>query len=401
MSDSDSSGSVTDSFTEVTSTSWLSRLGNAIVGVLIGLVLIIGSGVFLFWNEGRAVQTYRSLAEGAGLVIDVDAGKVEPANDGKLVHVSGDIKTTAPLTDPEFGVSSAAVQLTRTVEMFQWKEESKTETHKNLGGSEEKVTTYTYVQEWSESRNDSSKFKRPDGHNNPQMRYSRYEAVAKDASLGAFHPSERVLRLLPAADELRVEAATATRANERLRINAQAVDGKLYIGADPSTPRIGDLRISYRIGRPGPASMTGRQAGSDFADYQTQAGDRILMAHSGIVSAADMFQEAKTENRILTWALRIVGAVVMFFGFFLLFRPLVVVGDVVPFIGDVLGTGAGLAALVLTLVAAPVIIGVAWFFYRPVIGITVLAGGLVLGYALKHFAGRRVTTNGAKPANAS
>ena len=83
---------MSDSFTETTTKSWGSRLGESIKGVLFGLVLIVGSCVFLFWNEGRAVQTQRSLTEGASLVVNADAARVDPANDGKLVHVSGDLK---------------------------------------------------------------------------------------------------------------------------------------------------------------------------------------------------------------------------------------------------------------------------------------------------------------------
>ena len=55
-----------DTFTQVTSTSWIARLGKSILGVLIGIVLIIAAIVLLFWNEGRAVTTARSLAEGGG-----------------------------------------------------------------------------------------------------------------------------------------------------------------------------------------------------------------------------------------------------------------------------------------------------------------------------------------------
>jgi hypothetical protein len=57
---------VGDSFTERTRTSWFSRIGKSIAAVLFGLVLLAGSSVLLFWNEGRAVQTERSLAEGRG-----------------------------------------------------------------------------------------------------------------------------------------------------------------------------------------------------------------------------------------------------------------------------------------------------------------------------------------------
>jgi len=384
---SDTGGS--DSFSETTHTSWGSRIGESIKGILFGLVLIPASVVLLFWNEGRAVQTHRSLMEGAGLVVDVDTGKVDPANEGKLVHVSGEIKTTAALNDPEFGVSAAGVHLVRVVEMYQWKEETSTETRKNAGGSEDTVTTYSYVNTWAESRIDSSKFRRPDGHANPQMRYSRYEAVASDAKLGAFRPGERVLRMLPANDQVRVDPEVATRVAQRLRGPAQSVDGRLYIGADPANPRIGDLRISYQLVKAGLASVIGRQAGSDFADYQTQAGDRLLMARPGVVSAADMFKAAEQENRILTWILRVVGSLVMFAGFALILRPLVVVADVIPLIGNVLGAGAGIVSLLLTAVLAPIVIAVAWFWYRPLVSVAVLVVGFAIAYGLKVLAGRR------------
>ena len=74
-----------DAFTQVTSTSWIARLGKSILGVLIGIVLIIAAIVLLFWNEGRAVTTARSLAEGSRAVVEVGSASVDPANDGKLI----------------------------------------------------------------------------------------------------------------------------------------------------------------------------------------------------------------------------------------------------------------------------------------------------------------------------
>jgi hypothetical protein len=64
-----------DSFTEITHKSWFSRIGATISGVLFGLILLLGSSVLLFWNEGRAVQTVRSLVEGRTLVVDVDPAR--------------------------------------------------------------------------------------------------------------------------------------------------------------------------------------------------------------------------------------------------------------------------------------------------------------------------------------
>src|SRR5262249_33496238 len=145
-----------DTYTETTQKGWTTRIGESIKGVVIGFVLVALSGFGLFWNEGRAVQTAKSLAEGAALVITIDASPVDPrrvdaANEGRLVHVTGEMKAGVKPSDPEFGVSAEGLRLVRTAEMYQWREEKKTETKKNVGGSEETVTTYSYVQVWSES----------------------------------------------------------------------------------------------------------------------------------------------------------------------------------------------------------------------------------------------------------
>lgn len=377
-----------DSFTETTHASWLGRIGQSIIGVLIGLALIIGAAILLFWNEGRAVQTARSLTEGEHAVIDADPGKVEPANEGRLVHVSGDLATKATLADSEFGISAKAARLVRTVETYQWKEESHTETRKNLGGSEDKVTTYTYVQAWSEQHIDSSHFRQPGGHVNPPQKYRRFEAAARDATLGAFRPSEAVLRRLPATESFRVDPAVATALSGRIGPMSVA-DGVIFVGANTAQPRIGDMRVSYHIAPTGPTSVIGRQTGADFAEYQTKAGDRLLLAATGAVSADAMFKQAESENRILTWILRGGGTIAVFVGFVLIGRPLAVVGSVVPLIGDVVGAGLGFAAFLMTAIVVPIIIAIAWLWYRPLISLLVLAIGAALAYLAKMGAGRR------------
>ena len=53
---------------------------------------------------------------------------------------------------------------------------------------------------WSETRNDSSRFKRPEGHVNPQMRYRGASYSSRDATLGAFRPGANVIDRLPASE---------------------------------------------------------------------------------------------------------------------------------------------------------------------------------------------------------
>lgn len=395
---SDGGPNLSDSFTETTSRSWMSRIGDSIKGVLFGLLMIAVSTVLLFWNEGRAVQTARSLDEGAGLVVDVTPARVDPANEARLVHISGDIKVAGRLGDPEFGVSAQALRLVRTVEMYQWKEESKTETRKTLGGGEETVTTYSYHRVWSESRNDSSRFRQPGGHENPPMRFQRFSAAARDATLGAFRPGAAVLQQLPASEPVRIDAAIASAVRTRLGTPAHAEDGRLYLGADPGAPRVGDLRIAFTMAPQGEVSIIGRQTGTDFTPYQTKAGDALLMVRPGLRSAEEMFKAARDENRILTWVLRLIGAVVMFTGFAMILQPLVVVADVVPLIGNILGAGASLVSLLLTALLAPLVIAIAWLWYRPLISVVAIAIGIALAFGIRTLAVRRAAGRAAAPA---
>lgn len=376
------------SFAETQHVSWFQKLAEAAWGVVIGLVLVLVTGGVLFWNEGRAVQTFKSLNEGASVVVGVASRQLDPANEGKLIHVQGELETETPLVDREFGIEARAARLVRTVEMYQWKEESRTETRQLAGGGEERVTTYTYRRVWSDTRIASERFRRPAGHANPPMRFRRAEVVAEDARLGAFRPGPTAAGRLPADDLRPVTEEEAARLRGATG-PAHAVDGILYLGADPGSPRIGDLRITYHVAPTGPASFIGRQVGADLQEYQTTAGDRLLLARAGLVSAEAMFARAHEENVFLTWIIRVLGTIFMWVGFLLILRPVAVVGDLVPVIGSVLGAGVAITALLMTALLAPTVIGVAWLFYRPLIGIAVLVGGFAIAYGLRWIARKR------------
>src|ERR1017187_8760795 len=111
-----------DKLTEVTTQSWFGRIGESIKGILVGLLLVAGAVILLLWNEGRAIKRAKTLSEGAKGVVTVSTDRIEPANEGKLVHLIGMATTTEKLADPEFGVSATALKIRRIAEMYQWKE---------------------------------------------------------------------------------------------------------------------------------------------------------------------------------------------------------------------------------------------------------------------------------------
>lgn len=390
---------MSDTYTVTTHTSWFTRLKNSVIGVLIGLLLVVCMVALLFWNEGRAVQTARSLTEGAGLVVSVPAEAVDPANDGKLIHVAGALSTWHKPSDPSFGITTEGVRLERRAEMFQWKESSESKTQDKLGGGQETVTTYTYSKVWDDEPIDSSRFKQPNGHDNPPMEIRSQDFQVPEAEVGAFTLSPRLISMIGAdkafavSPEQTAAVDAAYSGNKRVTV----AEGRIYLGFNATQPAIGDYRISYRLAPLGPVSVIGKQAGGGFDSYQTQAGDALLMVDSGNVPAGQMFADAQAANTVMTWVIRVVGLVFLWVGFALLMAPLGAIAAVVPPLGQLIGFGTGLVALVLAVLVGAATIAIAWFWYRPLLSLAIIAAGLVIAFALGRIGRARAKGTTAAP----
>jgi hypothetical protein len=372
-----------DSFSVTTEQSWFSRLFNSIKSVLFGLVLFVVAFPLLFWNEGRAVRTARSLDEGASSVVSVPADQVNAANEGKLVYVTGQATTTETLSDPEFHVSAPAIKLERRVEMYQWKEAKKSETRNKLGGGTETVTTYSYAKVWSQPLIDSGAFKDPSGHQNPRSIPAKSLTwTAKQVTLGAFTLSAALVEKLDKSEDLSVEEGSEDALPAALKKRAKLEQGGYYLGEDSAAPAIGDAKVTFHVVKPATVSIVAKQIASTFEEYQAKAGDSILLLTYGTVSADSMFKAAQDANALLTWILRAVGFFIMALGLFLIFNPLVVLASVIPFLGSILGGGAALFAGVIAASLSLVTIALAWVTYRPLLGISLLvvAGAAAAGH---------------------
>lgn len=369
---------VADTYTEVTHRSWGSKLGGSIKGIFGGLVIAALGVALLWWNEGRAVTTARSLTEGARVVVSVAADRVDGGNEGKLVHMSGPATTAETLADPVCGVQAAAIALRRTVEMYQWDESSRSETKKKLGGGEETVTTYSYERKWSERPIDSSDFKKPDGHTNPGSFPLESETWrAATVTLGAFTLSPGLVSQISTFEPLPPPDPYRVRIPVGQGRRAQVQGAYLYIGFDPGRPEVGDLRIAFAAVRPATVSVVAQQAGGTLGAYQTKAGRAIQMLEMGMLPADAMFKAAQQSNTMITWLLRAVGFFMIFIGLSACLRPLVVLGDVVPFVGNLLGKGTAAVSFLAAAVIALVVIALAWIAHRPLLGIGLLAVAVV------------------------
>jgi len=153
---------------------------------------------------------------------------------------------------------------------------------------------------------------------------------------------------------------------------------------------VGDARVKFQVALPGLVSVVAKQSGETLTAYTADAGGTIQMLATGEQTAEQMFTAAQKANTMMTWLLRGVGMLIMFIGFSLLFRPLSILADVIPFLGTIVGVGTGIVAFILSLVISLVVISVAWIFYRPVIGVILLVLACVgIFFLIKKMTGKK------------
>ncbi|PTX94007.1 hypothetical protein DB345_20805 [Spartobacteria bacterium LR76] len=355
------------------SKSWFERISSAIAGVVGGVVLVAIAFGLLSWNEVRAVNRSRTLAIGEKEVVPIASAPIDPANNGRLVHVSGEASASGPATDSVLGTSAKALCLRRTVEMYQWKEESSTEREQKVGGSEEETTTYTYKKVWSSEPIDSSGFQEKSHQNPDSMPIATEDFFPQEVQVGDFFLTDALLSQADKFEKMPVKSENLTATSELERLgNVSIVAGAYYVGADPQKPAVGDLRVAFEVIPLGEVSVLARQVGDTFEPFSVRDLGSIETLYLGAVSAQEMFAGERSANTTLTWILRGVGFVLMFVGLLAISSPLPVIASVLPLAGDVIGAGVALVMFLLALALTVGTIAITWIAVRPLLGIGLL-----------------------------
>ena len=303
------------------------------------------------------------------------------------------------LTDPLFKISSTAIRLERRVEMYQWKQNESSKTEKQLGGGTKKTTVYTYEKVWSDKPVNSAYFKEA-GHENPVFPFESEKLRANHVTLGDFLLNDSLVdrlgdsRKLPVPADYKLPAALSGKSDAAyVHVSRKSSAPSQVSQEQPADnagdaaltePAIGDLRISWYAVVPHEVSIVARQTGKTFSAYPVGSESILLIADS-VQSAEAMFQSAQSANSAMTWFLRIAGLVMMYVGLSCVLRPLSVLMDVIPFLGDLIGAGISLISFLIALPCTLVTIAVAWIYYRPLLGI----GLLVVAAALIVFLFRK------------
>jgi hypothetical protein len=364
---------VPDHFTETSTQGFASRFTNSLAGLVIGPLLVIGVVVLLWWNEGRAVQAIVGLKDAASQVVEAEASGPAPANENKLIHVVGAATAQAPIQDNDVGITFAGqVAVARTAEMYQWKETKKEDTQEKMGGGTTTTTTYDYTREWSDDPINSSEFKYPDGHQNPEMPFRNRQFAASDAKLGGWSLDAETLGRVDYSQALTPDAPAGwTRSGDN------------YYRGDAASPKVGDMRVRY-IGLPSGTtiSVLAMQSGDGLAVFTTKNGYQVELAAIGNHSAAELIEGKRKAEALLTWILRGVGTALMFLGFAIFLAPLSTMASVIPIFGRIVGGAAALLALVIAVPLSILVIAFAWLAYRPILGAGLILLALAVGYGL-------------------
>ncbi|MEY2576092.1 MAG: hypothetical protein QOF80_1579 [Verrucomicrobiota bacterium] len=379
--------------TEVTSQSIFGRIGNSIVGMLFGFALFFGSIILLFWNEGRAVATAKSLREGAATVIDVPADNINSANESMLIHVTGETAVTAALQDPIFNISEKALRLRRNIEVYVWKEKKESKSRDKIGGGKETTTTYSYEKVWSPDLIKSSSFKSADDHRNPsRLEVPKKEFVATNATLGQFRLTPQIIGKIESDEAMEATKDQLSQVSDDFQSKLKLDGDKFYLGDDPANPEIGDEKISFGVLRPGTLSVVAAQTKQSFTPYVTTNEREIELVEPGNHSAAQMFAHAQAANRTLTWILRAVGFAAMFFAGLLVLGPISAMARILPFLGSIVELGFAIVSFFLSAIVSLIVIAMAWIVYRPILGIALIVTAIACIVMLKRLHTKRVAT---------
>ena len=244
---------------------------------------------------------------------------------------------------------------------------------------------------------------------NAQTAYERFYGIQKSrpASTGnqqSAQPGSRdelsslpdsVKALLPDSVRAAIEALQAR--NDSINKAMAAAENKkdleyihqagnvLYFGRVPGSPEVGDVRVTFEKIVPAKVTVMAVVDGDTFKPFKAKNGKRFQTLVMGQKSGDEIIDAAKESNNMMLWFFRIIGIVMVISGLKGIFAFLETILKVVPFVANIIGWGVGVVCTVIGIAWSLIIIAIAWLFYRPLLGISLLvvAGFLIWVFAFK------------------
>uniref|UniRef100_A0A8I3PGP3 Transmembrane protein 43 n=2 Tax=Canis lupus familiaris TaxID=9615 RepID=A0A8I3PGP3_CANLF len=327
---------------------FLERLSETSGGMFVGLMTFLLSFYLIFTNEGRALKTATSLAEGLSLVVSPDSiHSVAPENEGRLVHIIGALRTSKLLSDPNYGVHLPAVKLRRHVEMYQWVETEESREYTE-DGQVKTETRYSYNTEWRSEIVNSRNFDREIGHKNPSaMAVESFTATAPFVQIGRFFLSAG---LIDKVDNFKPLSLAKL---DDPHVDIIRRGDYFYHSENPKYPEVGDVRVSF--------------------SYAGLSGDDPDLGPAHV----EVFHRERKSNSLKTWGLRAAGWLAMFMGLNLMTRIVYTLVDWFPIFRDLVDIGLKAFAFCVATSLTLLTVAAGWLFYRPLCALFISCLALV------------------------
>ena len=329
--------------------------------LVIGIILFFGAFCLLWWNEGNSAKKINIANYTNKNAIEVNSNNIQRDNDNKLIATNGSAQTSSTLSD-EFVNSPNTLVLERTVKMYQWIEDS-----------EDGKTVYK--KEWSDIEQNSDDFE-DKSHRNPKFSIVSKEYVAPKATLGQYNLSEKQIGLIDPQKEF---------SNLTEKTGYKIIDNQYYKGNNIETPEIGDVLISYNYAPSDSAvSIIGEQKSDNtIVSMIHKKLGAIYIQYDGKMTKDEMLEKYRNDNKILTMFLRFLGWFLMFIGLKLFFEPLMSILNFIPILGKLADTATTFIFALITFILSLFTISIAWFAYRPLLSLSLIAIGTLTAFFVK------------------
>jgi hypothetical protein len=148
---------------------------------------------------------------------------------------------------------------------------------------------------------------------------------------------------------------------------------------------VGDVRVSFEKVVPAKVTVMAVVDGDSFKPYKAKNGKRFQTLVMGKKSGDEIIDAEKEANNMWLWAFRIIGIMLVIGGLKGIFGFIETILKVVPFVAGIFGWGVGVVCTVIGIAWSLIVIAIAWLFYRPLLGISLLAlaGFLIWVFAFK------------------
>ncbi len=329
--------------------------------LVIGIILFFGAFCLLWWNEGNSAKKINIANYTNKNAIEVNSNNIQRDNDNKLIATNGSAQTSSTLSD-EFVNSPNTLVLERTVKMYQWIEDS-----------EDGKTVYK--KEWSDIEQNSDDFE-DKSHRNPKFTIVSKEYAASNATLGQYNLSEKQIGLITPQKEF---------SNLTEKTGYKIIDNQYYKGNNFENPEIGDVLISYNYAPSDSAvSIIGEQKSDNtIVSMIHKKLGAIYIQYDGKMTKDEMLEKYRNDNKILTMFLRFLGWFLMFIGLKLFFEPLMSILNFIPILGKLADTATTFIFALITFILSLFTISIAWFAYRPLLSLSLIAIGTLTAFFVK------------------